>query len=58
LERVVAAFWCCVGYALNSERVVRELEGSNGQPCVSADLENGSIVFGVMPMEGTEYTQF
>lgn len=58
MERVVASFWCCVGYASKGERVVGELEGANGQPYVGVDLENGSIVFDVVSMEGTKCTQF
>jgi hypothetical protein len=56
VKRVVVAFWCCVGYALKGERVVGELDGTNGQPYVSADLENGFIVFDVVYMEETECT--
>jgi hypothetical protein len=47
-----------VGYAVIGERAVGELEGVNGQPVVGADLENGSIVFDVVFMEGTKCTQF
>jgi hypothetical protein len=54
VERVVASFWCCVGYASKGELVVGELEGANGQPV----LENGSIVFDVVSMEGMKCTQF
>jgi hypothetical protein len=46
-----------VGYASKGE-VVGELEGANGQSYVGADLENGSIVFDVVSMEGTKCTQF
>ncbi|XP_062164997.1 uncharacterized protein LOC133871585 [Alnus glutinosa] len=58
VEYTIAAVWCCVGYAVIGERAVGELEGVNGQPVVGADLENGSIVFDVVFMEGTECMQF
>jgi hypothetical protein len=63
--KVVTELWsallqlfCVVGYASKGEQVVGELEGANGQSYVGADLENGSIVFDVVSMEGTKCTQF
>jgi hypothetical protein len=35
---------------------VGELEVAKGQPVVDANLANGSVVFDVVFMEGTEYT--
>lgn len=52
MEYDFAAVWCCVGYASIDDRDVGELEGSKGQLVVSADLENGFVVF-VVSMEGT-----
>jgi hypothetical protein len=58
VEYDLAAVWCCVGNAAIGERDVGELEGAKGQPDVDADLANGSVVFDVVSMEGTECTQF
>jgi hypothetical protein len=57
VEYDLAAVWCCVSNAVISERDV-ELEGAKGQPNVDADLVNGSVVFDVVYMKGTECTQF
>jgi hypothetical protein len=53
-----AAVWCGVGNVAIGERFVGELKGVKGQPNVDIDLANGSIVFDVMCMEGTECMQF
>jgi hypothetical protein len=58
VEYDIAVVWCCVGNVAIGERDVRELEGAKGQPVVGADLENGSVVFDVVSIEGTECTQF
>jgi hypothetical protein len=58
VEYDFAAVWCCVGYASFGDRYVGELEGAKGQLVVGADVENGSVVFDVVSMEGTECTQF
>jgi hypothetical protein len=47
-----------VGNVAIGERFVGELKGVKGQPNVDIDLANGSIVFDVMCMEGTECMQF
>jgi hypothetical protein len=58
VEYDLATVWCCVGNAAIGERDVGELEGAKGQSDVDANLANGSVVFDVMSMEGTECTQF
>jgi hypothetical protein len=58
VEYDLADVWCCVGNATIGERDVEELEGTKGQPVVDANLANGSVVFDVMFMEGTECMQF
>jgi hypothetical protein len=47
-----------VGYALKGEQVVGKLEGTNRQPYGVVVMEDGSTVFDVVSMEGTECTQF
>jgi hypothetical protein len=58
VEYDIVAVWCCVGYALIGDRDVGELEGAKGQPGDGVDLNNGSVVFNVVCLEGIEYTQF
>jgi hypothetical protein len=58
VEYNLAAVWCCVGNAAIGERDVGELEGAKRQPDLDVDLANGSVVFDVVYMEGTECTQF
>ncbi len=58
MECASSAFWCCVGYALKGEQVVGKLEGTNRQPYGVVVMEDGSTVFDVVSMEGTECTQF
>jgi hypothetical protein len=58
VEFDLAAVWCCVGNAVIGERDVWELEEVKGQPVVDADLENGSVVFDVVSMEGTKCSHF
>jgi hypothetical protein len=53
-----AFVWGGVGNANISEKHIGELEGAKGQPDVDSDLANGSIVFDVVCMEGTECTLF
>jgi hypothetical protein len=45
LLQLEEAFWCCLGYALQSEQVVGKLEGTVGKPLCIAHMEDGSIVF-------------
>jgi hypothetical protein len=58
VEYDIVAVWCCMGYASFGDRYVRELEGAKGQLVVGADVENNSIVFDVVSMDGTKCTQF
>jgi hypothetical protein len=53
-----AFVWGGVSNAAIGERYVGELYGAKGQPKVDTDLVNGSIVFDVVCMEGTEWTLF
>jgi len=52
VEYDIVAVWCCVGYALIGDRDVGELEGAKGQPGDGVDLNNGSVVFNVVCLEG------
>jgi hypothetical protein len=58
VEYEPAFVWNGVSNAAIGERYVRELERAKGKPNVDTDLANGSIVFDVMCMEGTEWTLF
>jgi hypothetical protein len=58
VEYNLVVVWCCVGNAEIGERDVGELEGAKGQLDVDVDLANGSVVFDVVYMEGTECMQF
>jgi hypothetical protein len=53
-----AFVWGGVSNAVNGERYVGELDGAKGQLNVDTDLVNGSIVFDVVCMEGTQCTLF
>jgi hypothetical protein len=57
VEYDIAVVWCCVGYAAIGDRDVGELEVANGQPVVGTDLENDTVMFDVVSMEGTECMQ-
>jgi hypothetical protein len=57
VEYDIAVVWCCVGYAAIGDRDVWELEVANGQPVVGTDLENDTVMFDVVSMEGTECMQ-
>jgi hypothetical protein len=58
VEYDLAVVSCCVGNAAIGERDVGELEGAKGQLVVDVDLENGSVMFDVVSMEGIKCTQF
>ena len=45
LLQLEEAFWCCLGYALQSEQVVGKLERTVGKPSCIAHMEDCSIVF-------------
>jgi len=57
VEYDIAVVWCCVGNAAIGDRDVWELEVANGQPVVGTDLENDTVMFDVVSMEGTECMQ-
>jgi hypothetical protein len=58
VEYDIVDVWCCVDYASISDRDVGELEGAKWQLGDGANLENGSVVFDVVSMEGKECRQF
>jgi hypothetical protein len=58
VECVFTAFWCCVDYVSQGERVVGKSEGTTGQLFGVAYMEDGSFVFDMMALARVECTKF